>query len=385
MGSLLLAVIYISFISLGLPDSLLGASWPTIHTEMNIPVSYAGGISIIIAFGTIVSSLLSDRMTRRFGAGLVTAVSVAMTAAALFGFSLSNSFLTLCLWAIPYGLGAGGVDASLNTYVALHYSSRHLSWLHCMWGFGTIVSPYVMGAALTGGLSWHMGYRFIALFQIVLCAVVFLSLPLWKRKAPVSGADGSSGHVLSLREIFSLPGAGYVAVTFFCYCALEQTVLLWASSYFVTRIGVSTEQAASLASLFCIGMTVGRALNGFLTFKFSDTALIRSGECLIGIGIAVMLLPLGSFVTMASMIIIGLGCAPIYPCIIHSTPAHFGAENSQALIGVQMSSAYLGILVMPPLFGLIARSISTLLLPGYLLALLITMAVLHEKLVKAAG
>lgn len=383
MFHLLLAIIYLSFISLGLPDALLGSAWPVMYGELAVPVSYAGMISMIIAVGTIISSLLSDWLTYKLGTGKVTAISVAMTAAALFGFSTCSAFWMLCLWAIPYGLGAGSVDASLNNYVALHYASRHMSWLHCMWGVGASVGPYIMGFVLSGGGHWTGGYRCIGILQIILTAILFLSLPLWKSRKDAAGEDEKAeAKPLTPGQILQIPGAKEIMVTFFCYCAVEQTASLWASSYLALYKGVPGETAASFASMFFIGITVGRALNGFLTMKLSDTQLIRIGQGIILLGIVAMLLPLGEAVSLAGLILIGLGCAPIYPCIIHSTPAHFGADKSQALIGVQMASAYIGTCLMPPLFGLIAGHVSIVLLPVYLLAILILMAVMHERMLK---
>lgn len=383
MIQLLLAVIYLSFISLGLPDSLLGAAWPSIYPSFGVPVSYSGVIFAIISLGTVFSSLQSDRLTRRFGAGRVTAASVGMTAAALFGFSISSSFWMLCLWAIPYGLGAGSVDAALNNYVALHFASRHMSWLHCMWGVGASLGPYIMGAALTHGAGWNMGYRIIGGLQIMLTLIIVLSLPLWKQKTIAGTSDNApAGEALSLRQVIRIPGVKMVMVTFFCYCALEQTTGLWASSYLVLHKGISSETAASFASLFFIGITAGRALCGFLTLKFNDTQMIRMGMSIVAVGVIVLLLPLGNTAALAGLVLIGLGCAPIYPSIIHSTPAHFGAERSQAIIGVQMASAYVGNCLMPPLFGLLADHISISLLPYYLLVILLLMAFTHNRLEK---
>lgn len=376
-------IIYLAFISLGLPDSLLGSAWPTMYQEFSVPVSYAGGISMIIAIGTIISSLQSDRLTRRFGTGKVTAASVLMTAVALFGFSISHSYAALCLWAIPYGLGAGSVDASLNNYVALHYASRHMSWLHCMWGVGASLGPYIMGYALTGGQGWNMGYRYIGILQIVLTAILIFSLPLWKKQATDNRGqtDGEAKtKPLSLRQIVSMPGAKEVMVTFFCYCALEQTAGLWASSYLVLRRGVPTETAAGFASLFFIGITAGRAFSGFLTMKFNDTQMIRLGQGFILFGIVLLLLPFGNASSLPGLILVGLGCAPVYPSIIHSTPEHFGADKSQAMIGVQMASAYVGTCLMPPIFGFIANHIGVSLFPAYLLAILLLMIAMHEKM-----
>lgn len=381
MVHLLLLIIYISFISLGLPDPLLGAAWPTMQVEFGVPVSYAGGISMVITFCTIISSLLSDRMTIRFGTGRITAFSVAITAVALFGFSVSREYWMLLLWAIPYGLGAGNVDASLNNYVALHYASRHMSWLHCMWGVGATVGPYVMGAALTGGMGWNSGYRFVAILQIVLSVILFVSLPLWKERKDQT-KETEPRKPLSLKQIFRIPGIREVMIAFFCGCAMETVVGLWASSYFVVKNQLPADLAASYASLFFIGMTVGRAISGFLTYKLNDTQMIRLGSSLIALGIVVMLLPMGIVSGIVGLVIIGLGCAPVYPCIIHSTPAHFGEENSQAIIGVQMASAYSGVLLLPPLFGLVANYLSAALLPVYLIPVLGMMIWMYEKLVR---
>ena len=381
MVHLLLAIIYLAFISLGLPDSLLGAAWPSMYPRFGVPVSYAGIISMIIAVGTVISSLMSDRLTRALGTGRVTALSVAVTAAALFGFSLTRSFWLLCLWAVPYGLGAGSVDASLNNYVALHYESRHMSWLHCMWGLGATLGTYVMGWALSRGLGWNMGYRTIALIQIALTIVLFMSLPLWQGRKD-SGSGGSKGAALSLPQILRLSGAKEVMLCFFCYCAVEQTAGLWASSYLTLVRGVPAETAAGLAGLFFLGITAGRVLSGFMTIRLRDGQMIRLGQGIIALGIAALLIPGVRFLSLAGFLLIGLGCAPIYPCVIHSTPAHFGPERSQAIIGVEMASAYVGICVMPPLFGLFANALSPALLPVFLLLLLALMFFTHERLVK---
>ena len=385
MVHLLLAIIYISFISLGLPDALLGAAWPVMSVELGAPLSYAGGVSLIVAIGTVVSSLLSDRLTKRFGAGLVTAVSIGMTAVALFGFSVSTAFWQLCIWAVPYGLGAGSVDASLNNYVALHYASRHMSWLHCMWGLGASLGPYILGTALTAGMGWDTGYRIISIFQVLLTAVVFMSLPLWKKRMDEPTADGVRAKPLTLKQIFAISGAREVMLAFFCYCALEQTAILWGSTYLVMHDGMDKETAAALGSLFLIGITLGRFLSGFLTYKLNDANMIRLGQGIIALGIVIMLLPLRAWVSMAGLLLIGLGCAPVYPCVIHSTPAHFGEENSQAIIGVQMASAYVGICVMPPLFGLIANYISAGWLPWYLAAINVLMILMCERLNKISS
>lgn len=383
MVHLLLAIIYIAFISLGLPDSLLGAAWPVMHEDLGAPLSYAGIISMIIAFGTVVSSLQSDRLTLWLGTGKVTAISVAMTAAALLGFSASSEFWMLCLWAIPYGLGAGGVDAALNNYVALHYRSWHMSWLHCMWGVGAATGPYIMGMALEMGTGWPAGYHIIAVMQVVLTIILFASLPLWKeRKDEVQADSGHKRKPLSLREIFWIPGAREILVAFFCYSAVEQTCGLWASSFLNLSKGISAEQAASFGAMFFIGITVGRAINGFFAMRMHDESMIRMGQVLILFGIVTVMLPAGDAAALAGLILIGLGCAPIYPCIIHSTPTHFGKDKSQAIIGVQMAAAYIGTMLMPPLFGILANHLSISLLPIYLLVLLAIMAFMHERFIQ---
>ena len=387
MFQLLLAIIYLAFISLGLPDSLLGSAWPTIYQELNVPVSWSGIVFMIIAIGTVISSLQSDRLTRKLGPGKVTLISVAMTAAALFGFSTCHSFIMLCLWAIPYGLGAGSVDAALNNYVALHFASRHMSWLHCMWGIGASAGPYIMGAALMGGKTWNQGYRVIGIMQTVLVLILFISLPLWKKVA--SNSEGNEAPErktpLSLKEIFSLTGAKYAMLCFFAYCALEQTTGLWTSSYLVLSKGIDAGTAARFASLFFIGITVGRAINGFLSIRLSDEQMVRLGQILTLLGILCILLPLGTRIALAGFVIIGLGCAPVFPSLLHATPDHFGAANSQAIMGVQMACAYIGTSIMPPIFGWIAGHISIRLLPLYLMLLLVLMFLMHEMLVKATN
>ncbi len=381
MTNLLLAIIYLAFISLGLPDSLLGSAWPSMYPAMNVPISYAGIISMIIAVGTIVSSLQSDRLTFKFGTGKVTAASVATTAIALFGFSISRSFPALCLWAIPYGLGAGSVDASLNNYVALHYESKHMSWLHCMWGIGASTGPYIMGLALTGNLGWNHGYRMIGIIQIALTAILIASLPLWAKRKTAENSDSENRtKPLRFAEVVRIPGAKEIMIAFFCYCAIEQTSGLWAASYLTLHKGIAAETAAGFASMFFIGITIGRAFSGFITMKLNDTQMIRLGQGIIALGIAVMLIPAANAVSIAGLILIGLGCAPIYPCIIHSTPDRFGADKSQAVIGVEMASAYVGTCIMPPIFGMIANRINVSLLPIYLLVILVLMCAVFHKL-----
>ena len=399
MANLLLAIIYLAFISLGLPDGLLGAAWPTMSGELGAPLSWAGGISMVISAGTIVSALLSDRLTLRFGAGRVTAVSVGLTALALFGFAYAPNYWILIVMAVPYGLGAGGVDAALNNYVAVHYASRHMSWLHCMWGLGALFGPYMMGFALAHQYGWQWGYRSVGALQIVLTAILVLSLPLWRRRtdaprnasqAPgeaddpaqtVAAAGEQQRKPLGLAGVLRIRGAAQILIMFFCYCSIEQTTILWASSYMAGVDHVDLQAAANYASLVFIGITVGRFVSGFATMRLSDAQMIRLGAAIIVAGVVLLALPVpGVWNSVAGFVVIGLGCAPVYPCIIHSTPAYFGADRSQAIVGVQMASAYVGTMLMPPLFGLLAQHTTLRLLPWYLLVFTAGLIAMHEWL-----
>lgn len=379
MAHILLIIIYIAFISLGLPDALLGSCWPIMHEELNVPLSYAGIIAFVITIGTIVSSLMSERLTYKFGTSKVTAFSILLTAVALFGFSISGNFWLLILFSIPYGIGAGGVDASLNNYVALHYSSKHMSFLHAMWGVGTCIGPNIMSMYLLNGNSWNSSYLTISIFQIILSIVVIFSIPIWKVRK--GSNDNIKNEPIKLKDIFKIKGVKEVLITFFCYCALEQTAILWSSSYLVEHYSVNEELAASLASLFLIGITVGRFISGFMSVKFNDKMMIRIGLSIISLGIILLFIPY-VYLTFIGLILIGLGCAPIYPSIIHSTPIIFGSDKSQAIIGVEMAFAYIGVLVMPPLFGVIATYINIGLFTLYLFIILVVMIFMFELLVK---
>lgn len=382
MIHLLIIVIYVSFISLGLPDGLLGSAWPSMYESMNVPVSYAGFISMIISGCTIVSALQSERLVNKLGTGGITAVSVGTTAAALFGFSMCSEFWQLCLWAVPYGLGAGSVDAALNNYVAVHYKSHHMSWLHCFWGVGCSCGPYVMSYFLTHGHGWSKGYFSIFILQLILTIILVLSLPLWKKKSPeIAVSYEEKAKPLGLKKTVSISGVKEMMLTFLCYCAIEQTAGLWAVSYIVFAKGVTAEKAAGFGAVFYLGITIGRFLSGFMTAKFNDVQMVRMGVSILLIGAAVIFLPFGGFIpALAGLWLIGFGCAPVYPCLIHSIPIRFGANSSQAVIGVQMASAYVGSSLMPPLFGFIAGRLSISVFPICIIILLCVMLFFSERL-----
>lgn len=376
MYGLLLAIIYLIFISLGLPDSLLGSGWPVMYPELNVPVSYMGLVSMTISCGTVVSSLLSDRFTKKFGTRIVTVVSIFLTVAALFGFSFSTRFWMLIVFAVPYGLGAGAIDAALNNYIAVHYKAKHMSWLHCFWGVGTIVSPFIMGYAVTR-TTWHDGYRIVGFMQLAIAVLALATLPIWK--ANKKSEEVQQKKSIGLAGALKIKGVPFLLIGFFAYCSAEATTMSWASTYFVEVKNISAEQAANLASLFYIGLTVGRFISGFITEKLGDRKMIIIGTCILTCGIVLLLLPVNSYIfAIAAFIVIGLGCAPIYPCIIHSTPYNFGAENSGAIIGIQMASAYLGVTAMPPLFGLLGNAIGFKIMPFYLLIFVILMITMTE-------
>ena len=402
MFSFLLLIIYLSFISLGLPDALLGSAWPIMHEELKVPLSYSGSVYMLISCCTILSSLKSESLNRRFGTGKITAFSVLLTALAIFGFSMSRSFYMLLLFAIPYGLGAGSVDAALNHYVALHYSSRHMNWLHCMWGIGASIGPYIMGFVLQRGFSWSKGYLLIGMLQAGLTFLLFLSLGLWKEKeedkndlVKVEMHEGEEGKkAMSFREILRIPGAKECIASFFFYCAIEQTIGLWSGSFMVYSLRIDAKLAASFVALFYFGITFGRFLAGIFSAKWKDEELILGGIAILFLGIT-LLFPAGLFsgkrlfgmelrqvFVILSLLFMGLGCAPIYPAIIHSTPYNFGAENTSALIGKQMASAYIGSLSLPPIFGVLAKNFGTELFPFYAMVLGIAMLYMYKQLLK---
>jgi len=375
---LLLIIIYLSFISLGLPDSLLGSAWPSMYNSLNVPLHYAGFISMIIAGGTVISSFFSERIIRRFGTGIVTAVSVLMTAAALIGFSISHSFFYLCLCAIPLGLGAGSVDAALNNYVALHYKARHMSWLHCFWGVGASIGPIIMSSFLINKNSWNLGYRTIGIIQFCLVLLLFISLPLWEGNK--SREKITQNKSIKFTQVFRIAGVKQVLVAFFCYCSIETIAGLWGASFLVMEKGISPEIAAQWIALYYIGITFGRFISGFITMKLNNRQMVRLGQMIIGCGIIVLLLPFGNITLLPGFFMIGLGCAPIYPSLLHQTPENFGGEYSQAIMGIQMGSAYIGTTLMPVIFGRLASYTGFNIFPIFIGIILVIKIIMVETL-----
>lgn len=368
MFSLLLVIIYIAFISLGLPDSLLGSAWPVMRVEFGVELSLQGIISMIISAATIVSSLMSDKLNRRLGTGKVVSISVLLTAVSLFGFSKANSVIMMYIIAVPYGLGAGAIDAALNNYVAVHYSARHMSWLHCCWGVGAAISPYIMSTCIAWNLGWRRGYLTVSVIQIVITILMFAALPLWKKDGETDSEHKKESAPMGILDVFKIKGVIYILAAFFCYCSFEWTTGLWTASYFKEYKGMSPEDAASYASLFYLGLTGGRFLNGFIANKLGDKLIIRYGLIITAVGIVMLLVPLGGMAfSVAGLLVIGVGCAPIYPSVIHTTPVYFGKENSQAIVGIQMACAYVGSTFMPYVFGVIAQNLSIGLYPLFLL------------------
>jgi fucose permease len=364
MATLLLVIIYIAFIGLGLPDPLLGSAWPAVHTDLGVPIELAGYVSIVVTLGTVASSLLSERIIKRFGTGKTAAFSVFLTAAALMGMGFVQHFWVVLALTVPLGLGGGTIDAALNNFVALHYKASHMNWLHCFWGVGATAGPIIMSLYLTGN-DWHGAYRTVSFALIGIAAVILFSLPLWRR---VGGQEAviEKRAVIPRRKLIRRPGAVFACLAFFTYCAAEYTTGLWASTYFVNVKGIAPDIAASWASMYYLGITAGRFLSGFAALKLKSRTLVRIGQAAIIAGVLV-LLPFNGVVQVAGLLLIGLGCAPIFPSLLDQTPEFFGAEYSQGMMGIQLASAYIGGTLMPPLFGWISPLIGIWTWPLFLL------------------
>ena len=396
MATGFLVVIYLAFISLGLPDPMLGAAWPLMQVDFGAPLEAAGAVSMVISGGTILSSLLSGRLIARFGNGRLTLFSVILTAAALVGFALAPSFGWLVVLAVPYGLGGGAVDAALNNYVAAHYESRHMSWLHAFWGVGTMIGPMALSALIAGGLSWRSGYWAVAGFQTMLVLILIFTLPLWGKVAKLNPnkftgeADEAQGSRVTIPQAIKIPGVKLAMLAFLFYCGVETTVMLWGASYLIQMRGIDAATAAQGSAAFFAGITAGRILSGFLTMKLSNKRLIWLGVAGIIVGVALLLIPGGAGLAMAGFFMLGLGCAPIFPCMLHETPVRFGIAASQTVMGMQTATAYTGSTLLPPLLGVIASCVSLQIFPfvllGYALALGVCTACINRNLArKGAG
>ncbi len=380
--TVLLIIIYAAFISLGLPDSLLGSAWPVMRTGFDAPVAVAGYLSMTICLGTIVSSFLSSRILARYSTGTVTAVSVAMTAVALCGFSFAPSVWFMFLMAVPLGLGAGSVDASLNNFVALHYESKHMNWLHCFWGIGATIGPMIMAFNIDSGKGWRAGYLTVAIIQGILVAVLFSTLGMWKNGTAGKEAEDTGTRFISNREALRLPNAKLAMLGFIFFSATETTTGLWASSYLTACRSFTAADAATVTSCFYGGITAGRLIAGFISIKAKSADLIRWGQLICVAGALCILLPLPSAFAVAGIIMIGFGTAPVFPAMLHETPNRFGKDISQALVGIEMGTAYIGSLVAPMLLGQLVPMAGMGLYPYYILVCILVMLVSSELLQK---
>ncbi|MBM7692012.1 fucose permease [Peribacillus deserti] len=389
MTTFLLVIIYLAFISLGLPDSLLGVAWPTMQSDYGAPLETAGLLFMTIAGGTIISSLASGRILKRFGTGNVTFVSCLMTAGALLGFHFAPSVIWLVVCAIPLGLGAGAVDSGLNDYVATHYKAHHMSWLHCFWGVGATFGPIIMAQFISGQNSWRDGYFAISGIQFALVVILFFTLPLWNRvttsnntlnEEPEATKGTSFNEDAKDIKPLQIKGVKLALISFLFYCGVESTVGLWGSSYLVNVKDIPVAVAAQWVSFYYAGITVGRFITGFITFKISNSTLIRVGQIIALSGAILLILPFPSSLSLVGFIMIGLGLAPIFPCMLHETPTRFGKKHSQKIMGYQMAIAYTGSTFMPPILGLIASHSTIGIFPFCIVVFVAAMLLSSEKL-----
>ncbi|WP_054940937.1 MFS transporter [Paenibacillus ihuae] len=384
MATFFLIIIYLAFISLGLPDSMLGAAWPIMRLDYGAPVETAGLLSMVVVGGTIISSLASSAVLQRLGTGKVTFISVAVTALALLGFSYSSSVIWLAVLALPLGLGAGSIDTGLNNYVATHYKAHHMSWLHCFWGIGAMLGPILMSGYISNGDSWRKGFLTVSLIQFVLVILLFVTLPLWKRTENIGQEAAQSGEAAESastdRNVLKIKGVKLAMITFLFYCGVEATLGLWGSSFLVNVKELSPATAAGWVSLYYGGITAGRLITGFITFKYSNHVLIRAGLVISLLGAVVLALPLPAVFSLFGFILVGLGSAPIFPCMLHETPTRFGKENSQKIMGYQMALAYTGGAFLPPLLGWIAARSTFMILPGAMIGFIVVMLMSSEQI-----
>ena len=389
MATLILVIIFIDFIGLGVPDSLLGAAWPAIYPEFVLPVSTSSILSIINVCGTITSSLLSSRLINRFGTAKVTAVSTVLTAIALGGFSISKNIYFLCLFSVPLGLGGGAIDTALNNYVALHYKATHMSFLHCFYGIGVSLSPYLMSIALSKDNNWRLGYRYAFFIQLTISLITIISIPLWKKANTIS-TSGKSEEVrsknISLLKLAKMPTVRLVWIMFLCSCTIECTCGNWGSTFLVNSKGLTPKAAAQIITFYYIGMAIGRFLSGILAFRLSSWKIIHIGMGSVLIAVILLVLPMPATVSGIALFMIGLGNGPVFPNLIHLTPKNFGKEISQSVMGSQMAAAYIGVMIFPPILGVLAQIFGMNVFPYYIALffalMLASMIVLIKKLIK---
>jgi len=380
----LLILIYFAFISLGLPDSLLGVSWPTMRIEWGLPLDAAGYISIVAVCGTILSSLFSGKIIQFLGTGKVTFISCLLTGGAIVGYSYAPSYIWLIFLAFPLGFGAGSVDTALNNYVALHFKAHHMNWLHSFWGVGATLGPVIMANVLAQGASWRIGYRTVGSIQLILAFLLFVSLPLWKKHEKISPVHAQTEvHEKSepSKKPLTILGVKYSLATFVFYCSAEAGIGLWGSSYLVEAKGLPVELAASYIAMYFGGITIGRFLSGFISFKLSNIQMIRIGLTISTFSAVLFLLPLPKFLMMIPLILIGMGFAPLFPSMIHETPRRFGKENSQYIIGYQMASAYVGVALFAPFIGIILKNISIILFPFIIMSFIVLVYLCSERVI----
>ena len=376
MATLILLIIFIDFIGLGIPDSLFGPAWPAIYAELALPVSMGSIVSLMNTAGTVISSLSSAYLIKKFGTARVTAFSTVLTAIALLGFSFSNNFIFLCLFSIPLGLGGGAIDSALNNYVALHYKAVHMNFLHCFYGVGVTVSPFFMSLALSDNNNWRGGYRLAFFVQVIIAAITVLSLPLWRRVSKKQyGYEDSPQETVS---IFKLAKSRKVRLTWLAFissCAIECVCGAWGSTYLVETMGMSEENAAKAIMFYYMGMAIGRFLSGILAVRLSSWHIIYMGCGVLALAIFLLFLPLGVVATAAALFLVGVGNGPIFPNLTHLTPHNFGQDISQSVMGSQMAAAYIGIMVFPPLYGIMAQNITPAVFPYYISVFFVALTV----------
>lgn len=383
MATLLLIVIYAAFIGLGIPDSLFGAAWPAVYAEFDLPISAANFVTMIIPCGTIISSMLSSRLIVRFGTNKLTAFSTLLTALALLGFSFSGNLLFFCLFAIPLGLGAGAVDTALNSYVALHYSASCMSFLHCFYGIGVSLSPYILSMVIDSPAGWRGGYRIAFGIQLSIALLLFCTLPLWKKAHGREEADtGQAATVLSLREIARIPGVKEMWCLFITSCGIEYTCGNWGSTFLVEARQMTADQAAGVVVFYYVGMALGRLISGLLASRFHSWKIIRMGQLVLGAALIVLLLPGSPYASAAGLFLVGLGNGPLFPNFNYLTPENFGAKVSQSVMGTQMAVSYVGIMLVPALFGALGQWVGVKIFPAYLLVFYVVMLVMTGKVKK---